>query len=389
MNNNIKIGLISCYEVYNYGSQLMSLALQMMMEELGLKCEHIQYIPKKDLHFYCSIPFKLINKPLKKHKKEIKEKILIIKQDKVRQQQEILRKNYFNEFINKNLTLSRRAEGYKSLKEIAKSYQCILLGSDQVWHPMNLEGDYKNMEFVPDYIPKIVYGASFGVTDIPVYQKKRTIHYLKRISYISTREQEGADLVEKLINRKVEVVLDPTLMTKKEQWENKISKKFIPNSSYIFVYFLGNNILYRQKVKELKEKTNLIVVGIDSYNFKDINYIDVNINEAGPDDFIALIKYAKYICTDSFHGSVFSILYKKQFLTFFRYMEGSKMSANSRIKSLFSQLELNERIYKNDTDIFIEINKNIDYIKVENILEKLRMKSKNYLINALKGYKIL
>lgn len=383
-----KIGLISCHEVYNYGSQLMSLALQMMIEKLNLECEHIQYFSKHDRYYYKWFLFKLINKALWLHKKELKRKEKSIVNDNKLIKKMKDKRIFFDNFKKTYMNFSKKVEGYSSLKKLAENYSCIILGSDQVWHPMNLEGNFKNMEFVPENVPKIVYGASFGVTAIPWYQKKRTKHYLNRIKYISTREIQGAKIIKELINLDIPVVLDPTLMITKEEWNSKLNFKYNIKDKYIFAYFLGDNEEYRKQVKFLKEKTGLKVIAIDSYLMKDVNYIDIRADEVGPDEFVGLIKNAEYICTDSFHGSVFSILNEKKFITFMRYKKSIKTSANSRIESLFNQLNLLDRIY-NDKDLYLQIIKPIDYIEINNLLNILRKQSGEYLIRALKGCDIL
>ena len=171
------IGLVSCFEVYNYGSQLMSLALQMMMDEFGYTSEHINYLPKHDAHYILSLPLKILNSSLSEHRRELKQKHLLAERDSVYNKQLQMKKKAFDCFVRDYMRVSIPICGYNQLRQRAENYDCVLLGSDQVWHPMNLEGDYKNLMFVPDHIPKIVYGASFGVNTIP---KNQTIPDFKK-----------------------------------------------------------------------------------------------------------------------------------------------------------------------------------------------------------------
>ena len=381
------IGLVTCFEVYNYGSQLMSLALQMMMDELDYSCEQINYVPKRDLHYICSVPFKLTNQALIEHKQELKQKQNLVEQSSDQKRLFQKKKEAFDRFIKENMNLSKPAVGYRALTQLANQYDCVLLGSDQVWNPLNLEGDFKNLMFVPDQVPKIVYGASFGVSDVPRNQIGRTKKYLTRIPYKSVREKQGADLIRTLTGENVPVVLDPTLMISTEQWKNKCCNRFVPDEPYIFTYFLGKDPANRKRVLELKKETGLKVAAIDLYNIENVNYIDWPVDCAGPGDFVGLIQGAQYICTDSFHGTVFSILNEKKFVTFLRYAGGATNAGNSRIGSLLEQLALMDRIYA-DGAVQKQIDQGIDYALVNEKLNALRETSWTFLKNALKGFNL-
>ena len=382
------IGLISPCDVYNYGSQLVSCALQTMIEDMGLPCEHILYIRKHDAHYIWSLPFKAINGPLYVHKHELAVKLRQTALNEERAHAMEARKAAFDTFVTSNMKRSHPYCGYAALKKSVLDYKGIILGSDQVWHPMNLESGFTNMAFVREDIPKIVYGASFGVGEIPFYQRLRTRRYLGRIRHISVREKQGAVLIERLTGRKVPDVLDPTLMVRMEQWEKVFDDQFVPDKPYIFAYFLGNQAEHRQRVKTLKEQMGLDVIAIDSYNIVDCNYIDKRADEAGPGAFVSLIRNASFVCTDSFHGSVFSILNHRPFITFRRYAVDSKMSGNSRVESLLSQLSLEDRLYAPGRFERQSVEM-IDYEAVDKKLECLRDVSKCYLINALKEEKLL
>lgn len=378
------IGLVSCIEVYNYGSQLMSLALQMMVDELGYPCEHIRYIPKKDLHYLCSIPSKLTNRALADHKRELNQKRELANHDPKQKALIQKKKQAFDRFIHEYMKVSKPAVGYRELKRLSEHYDRILLGSDQVWHPLNLEGDFKNLMFVPERIPRVAYGASFGVNKIPKGQIKRTKRYLSRIPFISVREDQGAELIEKLMGERTPVVLDPTLMITMKQWEKILSDTLVPKEPYIFVYFLGDNPENRRKVMQLKRETGKKVAAIDLCNSEKVDYVDWHVDSAGPGDFVSLIRGADFVCTDSFHGTVFSILNQKQFITFLRYSGGKTNAGNSRISTLLGQLGLLDRIYI-EGDLIQQMREYVDYAGVNQKLDAMREQSWKFLKRALEG----
>lgn len=383
------IGLISCFEVYNYGSQLMSYAMQRELDQLGCKCEHINYVPIKDLHYFASLPFKLMNKQLRQHKISDYEEERIQNENKERAERFKKKIEAFDIFVKRYIRKSKAYVGYSSLKKACANYDGFVLGSDQVWGPMNLEGDFKNMIFIPADMPKIAYGASFGVNEIPSYQKIRTKKYLKRIQHISVREIQGAEIIKGILGEDTKVVLDPTLLFTINEWNEIANRQYVPEEQYIFVYFLGKKRGCRNQVKKLKEKTGYKVIAIDMYPYDGEAYADEYVDDAAPDDFVSLISNAAYVCTDSFHGTVFSILSERHFVTFLRDTEDKTTSANSRVESLLKQLGILERLCHDNEDILLAIDNPIDYSAVNRKLSRLRRESQEYLVHSLKSEGLL
>ena len=125
----------------------------------------------------------------------------------------------------------------------------------------------------------------------------------------------------------------------------------------------------------------VILPHIDNYHAMDDGLGDIDLHDVDPFDFIRLIQDAKYVVTDSFHGSVFSILMHKQFITFYRKPSSEKGNTNSRIDSLFNILGLSDRLYKND--IYEQMQKEIDYNYVEEKISVLRKESLEFLRRGL------
>ena len=120
------------------------------------------------------------------------------------------------------------------------------------------------------------------------------------------------------------------------------------NEPYIFCYFLGNNPPHRKFVKRLSEKTGYKIVALihlDEYVKSDENFADISPFDVDPSDFLNLIKNASFVCTDSFHCSVFSMLYKRIFFTFRRYSRQTKSSTNTRLDTLFSLAGITDGIF--------------------------------------------
>lgn len=380
-----KIGLCVCQETRNYGSQLQVLATEVAVEKLGYEYEIIRYKKKYDLRFIIKSLPRLFDPLLMKGK--ISAYIL---NKKIKKYPELYEKckernKIFDRFAERYFTkLSPIFYGYDALKDAAKDYETFLVGSDQLWLPSGLATGFYNLQFVPEDKRKIAYATSFGVSKIPMYQRNKTAKFLKRFHYLSSREKSGTNIIKQLTERDVPVVVDPTLLLTPEDWREIIPFRRIVEEKYIFCYFLGNNYEHRKAAKELQRMTNLKIVTLpllDNFVQEDLKFADICLFDAASDDFVNLIRGAEYVLTDSFHGSVFSILNEKLFCTFDRFNDGTG-SRNSRIDSLCQQLNLESRRY--DGDIF-RVKTQIDYDKVNQLREERRQESLQYLKTALQG----
>ena len=254
--------------------------------------------------------------------------------------------------------------------------------SDQLWLPSNLGSHFYTLEFAPDSAAKIAYATSFGVSQIPWFQKRRTRNYLKRFQSLSVREIAGQKMIMELTGKEAMVVCDPTLLFTAKEWTDIIPPSRIVEEEYIFCYFLGTNCSHREAALTLQKKVGLKIVTcpyLDHFVESDRTFGDIQLFDMDAGDFVNLIRHAKYVLTDSFHGTVFSLLYEKQFLVFYRFTEGTH-SRNSRVDSLCELLNLENRKYNGNIN---EVEKAIEYNEVFEKLEELKLKSKSFLSQAL------
>lgn len=386
-----KVGLSVCYDTKNFGSQLQVLATIKKIEELGYSTEIIQYKKILTPKFIMQTIPRLFNPYFLKTKmsrNDIKRKMKkfpdVLKQiDK--------RNNRFNSFIDKNFkNLSNEYCGWETLcKEAARNYDAFLCGSDQLWLPSNLGSHFYTLEFAPYNKPKIAYATSFGVSNIPWFQRKSTERYLKKFDSISTREISGSHIIKNLTGRKAKVVCDPTLLLTSREWYEVIEDKKIIDEKYIFCYYLGTNSEHRAIAEELKMKTGFKIVTspfLDNYVREDIFFGDIRLYDIDSCDFVNLIRNAEFVLTDSFHGSIFSILNHKKFITFNRFSNNSINSRNTRIDTLCSMLCLDNRRY-NKKNIYNQIIAEIDYSKVDELLNDIRNDSISFLKGSLHNIK--
>ena len=250
---------------------------------------------------------------------------------------------------------------------------------------MNLGGDFYTMTFIPDDKVKITYAPSFGVAEIPDRQKAQTKKYLQRIEYISVRESDGVRIVKELTGRDVQQVVDPTILVDKVVWDEKKGNRLL-KENYILCYFISANPAYRAFAQKLAKKTGLklaVIPHVDEFVKADQNFGDIVPERVGPFQFINLISNATYVCTDSFHGSVFSTLYERPFFTFSRYSGDGADSTNSRLYSYLKLIAMENRMYQADHEI-TEVDLTApDFTVAKENLERMRKESEKYLFGAL------
>lgn len=297
-----------------------------------------------------------------------------------------IRHEMYAQFYTKYISFFPKVNSWKALSQQAEACDAVIVGSDQLWGSANIAGGFFTLEFVPNQVKKIAYSTSFGVSTLPKQLRNHAKKFLKRIDNISVREDTGRKLVKELINQNVPVVCDPTMLLTAEEWMDIQDKKRFIKGEYILTYFMGDNPKQREFAKRLKRETGYRIVGLlhgSTYIESDENYCDETPYNVGPGEFLNLIRNAKYVCTDSFHCSVFSIIYGTEFFAFPRDKEESEFSANDRLHTLLGWTGLSDRFITGDEDIQLQIKKQLDYVRLRNTVEIKRKESMNYLINAL------
>lgn len=383
-----KVGIVSCYFKNNYGSMLQAYATKKILDNNNIPNETINIdnnidFKKGKRKYYASqlFNFKFIKSKFGMIKLKLDKKIV-----KDLGKNISIRDSKYKEF-RKEFNLSISCPDYKSLSEMADAkYSDVIVGSDQLWLPVNVVSDYYTLNWVSDNINKISYATSFGISKIPDKYADEYKKFLSRINYLSVREESGKKICDEYgISSKV--VCDPTILLTKEEWEQESVQERIISDKYILCYFLGSNIEHRKFAEKLKEKTGYKIVSLnhaDEYvKYSDI-FADITPYDIGPREWINLIRNAEYVCTDSFHGTVFSLLFNKTFFDFRRYSESNKMSTNSRIDSLLDLAGIDKnRILTGNEDVDTVIKYKINYNKVNKNIDKIRQESKKWLLNSI------
>lgn len=284
----------------------------------------------------------------------------------------------YQQFKNKYLLIN---EDILPLHSVADKYDIFICGSDQIWFPSeHIFFPYYYLDFTQK--KKIAYAPSIGVPVYPECFKLKVKPLLEQFSSLSVREKEGADLLAEFVNKPISTVLDPTLLLTKSHWERFIQDTGKQEKDYILCYFLTPNQWYLDYVKRFAAQKNL-PVKIFATHVRYVNW--KNLLFAGPEEFLNAIYKSTYFFTDSFHGSVFSILFEKRFYTFQRFEEDSQLSQNSRIRNLFRLLELEDYFFNINDLEKIDSLPFPDYQSVNILLEQCRQESVTYLKHALEN----
>lgn len=392
-----KIGLAIGDYANNYGTVLQAFATLKKVRDMGFDAEAINFnalkksIRNRKLRYFAG---KIFDSSIVREKGRILTRKLYKLVNREFKRNEAIKSKLFSDFRRKNITRSREFTSWDDLTRSCREYSAVIVGSDQVWLPSQIAADFFTLNFVPDDIKKISYASSFGVPYVEHFQEDKARKFLSRINYLSVREKSGQEIVKNLTGRDAELVCDPTMLLTRDEWDEiSQSSKFIHNQDkYILCYFLGTNKWHREFARKLADITAMKIIALpccDQYVRYDTNgYADETPYDITPQDFIRLIRNAEYICTDSFHGTIFSLIYGKKSLLFRRFSGKWTLSTNTRLESIAERMHIQERFVNPDDNIdhvLDRINNSFDYDVINHRVGEFRKSSLKFLINALEA----
>ena len=374
----MKAGLITFHYAHHYGAQLQAYALHKTIGDMGVPCEIIDYVR----------PDTLMGNSL--FKKGLSPRSLMSNAHTLLHYP-AFKKRYsrFNAFVKEHMRLGeKRYLKFEELMADPPKYDLYVCGSDQIWNPLIFTPkDFDSSFFMPFAGDKkrIAYAPSFGIAKIPDGLQKKLKGYLETFGSLSTRESQGARIVEELTGRTAEVVLDPTLLLKESEWSSLCAK---PGNTqpYILCYFVSDPTPFMNAIQIVAKELRLPIICLCGSRRR-IPGSRGRIFNAGPKEFLSLFREAAFVMTNSFHGTVFSILFNKDFYSFESSRNDSGKSVNSRLQTILKILGLEDRLIKSGASGALtsegDIGARIDYAPVLDKLEKERETSLKYLKNAL------
>lgn len=365
-----KVAIMTWYQHKNYGTTLQAFALQRIIENLGYSVEGIDYYSKG--YYRETFLEKILSK--NRLKEGLRNKINRVKYGTVLDDEKDRR---YQKFIEDFIAFHTPTQTSSQLFCLNDEFDAFVCGSDQIWSPNEFNSKYF-LDFVKDDIKKVSYAPSFGVNHIENDCVRENIGELvSKIPHLSVRESRGSEMLKEYYGVDAKVVIDPTLLLNAKEWLSYSNKEYKVDSNILLCYFLGENENVWKEVERIAKLRNLQVAVIPVFS-KDYRREYKILGGVGPAEFITLFSKVSYVCTDSFHGTVFSILFKREFKTFKRFKDNDSKSQNSRIINLLENLSLIDHLGNKSNSQEI-----IDWTKVYSLLEGLRKESIEFLSKSL------
>lgn len=375
MKNRVAIFTWCYFGKINYGQILQCYATQKLCEEYGFDVTIINYRPLKEFENIYNIPPKGIERD--KYERQYKERYI--------ERQDEKQVERFLEFIDQNIHLSSRCYSVCDIEEEIEDKDFLIVGSDQLWNPIWFDPVYL-LEFAKKG-QKCISIATGGISvNRKIYHPtfERIAKRIGSFEFVSVREAISKNILNTYTNKKIIDILDPTLLLDEVKWMRFCDNKLI-DDEYIFVYYLGQLTPHKHILKEIAKKYNLKrIIYIKMHDSKEkIN--DEGIMEAvidaGPKELLSLIRYSNVVCTDSFHGFVFSLIFEKEFFLMDRAYTSRDKVSDTREKNIIDSLKIGKR-YANCKKDLIEIEA-IDYAYIKKNLYEKRKYCRNEIEQVL------
>lgn len=353
----MKIAILTQPLLYNYGGILQNYALQCVLKNLGhdpITFDQVDWLPPRKIRIKRAILSLLFKK------KAIQTN----------------NNNTIDRFKSQHINSTPKAGSYWDIKRLYWKYKpkAIIVGSDQVWRPQYNWGKIDKMflSFIPNnsQIKRIAYAASFGVDEwcFSDAETKSCSSLIQRFDAVSTREIDGIDLCKKYLNRNdVLSVLDPTMLLEREDYLDLCSDVPTVNDKILFAYILDVDDNTKEELENIAHKYGLNLIFASAHSNCTLSI----------EEWLAKFRDAKMVITDSFHGTIFSIIFNKEFYTLCNESRGK-----TRFISLLSQFNLQDRLY-NDVKSINQNTTQINWIDINNIKSTLQNKSFTFLSDNL------
>lgn len=365
-----KIALMTWHHTENYGTAFQAYALKTILEELNCTVDLIDHRRTDD-----SPP----------RVQSLSELTMTKVRSFFRRSAKNTRTMYqfaphkFSDFWEGLFSYTAPCTSDQDFEKICEGYHGFICGSDQIWGPEWFDARYF-LDFVEDPSRKIAYAPSFGVSELEDPSAASSMSRLIRdFADLSVREKSGCVIVEQLTGRKdTKHVLDPVLLLDARKWDALADEKTrLPSKPYMFIFFLKNDPHYFQTAIEKAKELGIAPIIMHSTQSEDNLF--ANLDAPTPQGLLAYIRSAAYVCTDSFHMTVLSILFNVQFQAFKKNGTHEPNEKNGRITDLLDRLSIKGHVYRKGASF----GDTIDYRDVDRALEHLRASSISYLKQAI------
>lgn len=361
------VGIITMHCVVNHGSALQTWATQEVIRRLGYDATIINYRYPNDFH--------------PKHRNRLKaipQFMLHLFQGFPQRK----KRKFYEKFWKEHFKLTAPYPNKASIMKNPPLFDIYVAGSDQIWNPQHTNGDGTYfLDFVPSGKKKISYASSFSCSTLKPDYEKNVATWLQSFDAISVREENGVKIINRFLPGKAVVTLDPSLLLTLEDYQPLIDKStFKTDEPFILVYclkYMYNPYPYATRfIEEAVRQTGLKVICVDFTALQKIHVPSVyNFRDGlGPSEFLWLFAHAEMVITTSFHGTAFALNFGKSVYSIVK----DKDFGDDRMKSILNLCGVPERAIPMGTKD-IRFSTEIDKVKIQNQLAKLRDFSINFL----------
>ena len=356
-----RIGILTFHRALNYGAILQTYALQKALEHCGADARVIDYRAEFNERRFERQKLRTLLKPRQLYGVIFRNSYMLFD-----------RKAF--EAFYRRMKFTNPCDQRHDLLAECNALDRIVVGSDQVWNlACTEEDDAYFLPFVEERDKKCSYAASFGFEQIPSVYRQAYKTYLQDFSMISVREKSGVKIVKDLIGKQADDHVDPTLILTRDEWASIAENTLVPGKPYVLLYLMSEDRKLLQFAKTLARQKNCAVYYINDRLFKLRGA--KNVRQITPEQWLGLFQNAAYICTNSFHGTAFSVNMNKQF--FLRYIPRS--IANTRLQSIVDEYGLGGRLVENWNG------EELAYSAINEKLDANRKKALRYLGDIVHG----
>lgn len=384
-----KVGIITFHFVNNFGAVLQCVALNEYIMKQEVESVVINYRPQYQTYKYAAFrnPFlscRFYKTALNANK--VNGTALVSRMCYHFIKALLLNRYYFRrhtknkrfmEFINDAIEQTQVYQTLNQLKENPPACDLYICGSDQIWSTIHTNNDFDAayfLNFGERNVVRAAYAVSMGETDINAYGSQMR-ELIKPLDLLSLRERESCQKMMTLTKRPVSYVIDPTLLLATEDY-SKFEKPASIKNDYILVYFLQKSHGLDEIVERIAKDLKLPLYDVSPQKYFNCDAKIIRKHSLGPGEFLTCIRNATFVITNSFHGTAFSMIYHKEFVTI------PHTKSAIRMIDLCNTMGIPERIICSASD-YKSISSKIDYEQVDIAMAQLRESSKNYLHTAL------
>lgn len=365
-----KILILTRHAYPNYGSILQAHALQDILKKEGYKAAIIDYQNRSEQGWRLGIS-SLKNSRMNNN--ILKKSLYLL----IQIPNFYIMNRFFSKFRKRLLEVTKEFNSVSELEKENLQADIFCTGSDQVWNTINQKLDpvyFWDFKTNNENSKIVSYSSSLGNDKITKNINGQIKKLLKPFDYISVRERSGKRIIRNM-GYEVKCTVDPVMLEPVNYWNNFANME-IKEKNYILVYQLHDNILFKNCLdKIVQDNRNCSVIRVTP-DFKYLKFRNKTKILLSPEKFLSYFKNAKYVITDSFHGSVFSLIYNVPFIDIL------PPKNDARNRDLLALFDLEERIVSSMEQTEI-LHRNIDFISVNKKLENLRIESHSILISMI------